>query len=434
MKKLLLIGLNEVNFDLVKKYCSRNQGKYKNLEALESYSEFNFNTEDDYLNLEPWIQWASIHTGKKFAEHQIFRLGDVVNSKVKQIYETLEENHLEVGAVSPMNAKNNLNNAKYFIPDPWTNTASDESALSKSYHQLLIQSVNDNSKSRLTIKSIFTIIYIMFFIVRKSSWYFFAKYLLLSSKKKWFKALFLDLMTHEVHLHLLRKNSPNFSEIFLNSIAHIQHHYFMNFSEFNHHDLSKNPNWYIKKEQDPFVDSLGFLDMVVGDYMSMQNNEVIFSTALTQVPISPTFYYRLSDHRKFLESININFTNVSPRMTRDFEILFKEDKERDYAESVLQSIRSQKDIKVFGEIEKRPKSLFVTLTYPYEIDENSEFFCCGKDLDLNSHVVFVAIKNGKHSNKSFTFIPEKISKEIPTSSERHISEIFFIIKQYFGVS
>ena len=35
-----------------------------------------------YENLEPWIQWPSVHTGKTYDEHKIFRLG---TSLIQQI-------------------------------------------------------------------------------------------------------------------------------------------------------------------------------------------------------------------------------------------------------------------------------------------------------------------------------------------------------------
>ena len=65
-----------------------------------------------------------IYLGKTFDEHQIFRLGDIVNSSESQIFEVIENAGFKVGAISPMNAKNNLKNPEYFIPDPWTKNTS----------------------------------------------------------------------------------------------------------------------------------------------------------------------------------------------------------------------------------------------------------------------------------------------------------------------
>ena len=72
--KLIFIELNEINFDLVKKYSLNytfkvfNEDFFKKLKKTKS--------EDEYNLLEPWIQWVSIHTGLTAREHKIYRLGD----------------------------------------------------------------------------------------------------------------------------------------------------------------------------------------------------------------------------------------------------------------------------------------------------------------------------------------------------------------------
>ena len=85
--QLILVELNELNFKYVKKY-------FKNLkfDTLKKINEKLINTvsETEQELLEPWIQWHSIHTGYGAKDHGIFRLGDVINSKKRQIFEELE--------------------------------------------------------------------------------------------------------------------------------------------------------------------------------------------------------------------------------------------------------------------------------------------------------------------------------------------------------
>ena len=61
-----------------------------------------------------------------------------------------------------MNAENRLKNPAYFIPDPWTETLSDDSEFSKRLSLLLKQSVNDNSSGKLSFRSLVTIFEIIF--------------------------------------------------------------------------------------------------------------------------------------------------------------------------------------------------------------------------------------------------------------------------------
>ena len=131
--KLLFIQLNEINFDLVNKYLSASKkNKFINLKIIkDTYKSFDTYAEDKYENLEPWIQWVSVNLGKDFNEHNVFRLGDIVNFiNKKQIFEKIEDRGFKVGAISPMNAENRLKNPSYFVPDPWTDTHSDNSDFS----------------------------------------------------------------------------------------------------------------------------------------------------------------------------------------------------------------------------------------------------------------------------------------------------------------
>ena len=225
--KLIFIELNEVNFDVVQNYL--NSGAC--LPGFKKIMENNFITttaESEYAHLEPWIQWPSIHTGKVYSEHQVFRLGDFVNSDHKQFFEKVENVGFSVGAISPMNAANKLVNPAYFIPDPWTQTSTDGSYFSKSIASAVSQGVNDNSQSKLSLTTIINLGLAFLFLVNPRRFIPMVKYAFRSLGKPWRKALFLDMLLYEIHKTLFKRKAPDFSTLFLNAGAHIQHHYFFN--------------------------------------------------------------------------------------------------------------------------------------------------------------------------------------------------------------
>ena len=113
-KKLIFLELNEINFDLVEKYSKDSKFKFFNKHFFKQLrSTF---SEKNNSNLEPWIQWVSVHTGLDAEGHKIFRLGDIVENKhIPQIFEELENRGLSVGAVSPFNAENRLINPSFFV-------------------------------------------------------------------------------------------------------------------------------------------------------------------------------------------------------------------------------------------------------------------------------------------------------------------------------
>ena len=166
---------------------------------------------------------------KKYDQHGIFRLGDIINfPEEKQIFEIIENRGFKVGAISPMNAENRLKNPSYFIPDPWTNTYPDPSNFSKRLTQMLRQTVNDNSNGLLSFKSILTIIEIIFKTINLSRSLYLFKLIFSSIFKPWKKSLILDYLIHLTHLYFLDRKNINFSSVFFNAGAHIQHHYFFN--------------------------------------------------------------------------------------------------------------------------------------------------------------------------------------------------------------
>jgi hypothetical protein len=431
-KKLILLELNEINFDAVSFYIQNNI----NLPGFKKIIESGINNtiaEEDYDNLEPWIQWPSVHIGKKFDEHKIFRLGDVVNSTEKQIFEKVEERGYSVGAISPMNASNKLINPKYFIPDPWTVTPSDKSYLSKSISQAVSQAVNDNSKSKLTYKTILNLCISFALLVNPTKFFSMIVYAISALRKPWRKALFLDMLLFEFHKTLFRRKKPNFSTLFLNAGAHIQHHYFFN-SPFASNDKLQNPSWYIESNEDPFLEMLLIYDSMIQDVLSLKNTEVIVATGLSQKPYEKLkFYYRLRDHENFLRNVGLEYKNVTPRMTRDFLISFDTVEEALEAENFLSEVLVNNKTKLFAQIDNRGNDIFTVLTYPYEITQNTEINLANKKLLLQDHVVFVAIKNGEHQSKGFAYFTDKISRFAPENNS-HVSKIHDVILKYFGIA
>ncbi len=431
-KKLILIELNEINFDAVIFYIKR--GLY--LPGFKKMIDKGITktvSEQKYENLEPWIQWPSVHTGKTYNEHKVFRLGDFVNSTDEQFFEKIEKAGFSVGAISPMNASNKLKNPAYFIPDPWTKTNCDNSFFSKSITSAIVQAVNDNSQSKLTYKTIFNLVIAYIAMVKPTKYFPLARYAFNALRKPWRKALFLDILLYEIHKNLFKRKNPNFSTLFLNAGAHIQHHYFFNSPYVDSPEL-KNPSWYIDKDEDPFLEMLKVYDNLLTDLFVLPNTEIIVATGLSQKPYEQLkFYYRLKDHALFLKMVGVEYTDVKPRMTRDFLISFDNEENASKAEDKLSKILVNNEVKLFDEIDNRGNDIFVVLTYPSEITNKTILSYSGKESLLIDFVNFVAIKNGEHQSKGFAYFSEGISEFAPPQ-DSHVSTIHNTVQQFFGVS
>ena len=428
---LILLELNEVNFDVAKAYVERLG--LRHFGRLFAAGLKRTSSEERYEQLEPWIQWVSAHSGLTAGEHAIYRLGDIVNSGVPQFFEQIESAGFSVGAVSPMNAENRLRSPAYFIPDPWTDTPTDGSRWSRSLWAALSQAVNDNARGRITLGSALTLAAGLVRFARPRNYGIYLSLLSRSRGAPWRKALLLDLFLHDLHMRLYRAHTPSFSTLFLNAGAHIQHHYFFN-CKLGSAANQKNPAWYVPADADPIAEMLQVYDVILGDYLALRDSSFIVATGLTQVPYDRVkFYYRLKSHEEFLRLLGLRFSRVLPRMTRDFVIEFETAEDAILAEGTLAGLRvAGYERPVFGDFDNRGQSLFVALTYPDEITPELEVVGCGNRVKLSEHVVFVAIKNGMHAAHGYVcFLGDVSQFALPEGA--HVKHLHSSISAFFGI-
>lgn len=432
--KLIFVELNEVNFDVVQKYLESQPGKYSAIERLFKGKWIRTTSEKRYNELEPWIQWVSVHTGLSYAEHGVYRLGDMVGSTHPQFYEAIERSGVRVGAISPMNTENRLKNPAYFIPDPWTKTSTDGSWWSNALGSAVAQAVNDNAQSKVTIKSAVSLMLGLMRFAKLTHYAMYLKLALGGYGASWRKALFLDLFLHDVHMGLLATKQPGFSTVFLNAGAHIQHHYFFNADPVKRTSALRNPSWYLASDEDPLRDMLGVYDKIIGEYLSLAGTDVVIATGLAQKPYDRIkYYWRLKDHESFLVLLGFRFESVLPRMTRDFLIEFNSVEAAKSAELDLSNMRVVSNgERLFGEIDNRGESLFVTLTYSSDISRDELVEISGNRFPLYQHVAFVAIKNGMHQDEGFAFFTPGVANRAP-ADRSHVKALHQTMLGYFGV-
>jgi len=427
-KKLILISLNEINFDIAYKYAKKYN--LKNFQYLIENKTINYITESekDYNKLEPWIQWSSVYTGLSSDDHGIFRLGDILSNANDQIFEKIENLNLKVGAISPMNVENRLKFPAYFIPDPWTQTNHDGSFWSKLITNVLIKSVNQNAKNKLNYTSIFFLFFIFLRFARIKNYINFIYLFLFSKRKKWRKAIFLDLLINDIHIKFINKYSPNFSNVFFNAGAHIQHHHFLKsiFAIKNNNFMNKNIDFI-----DPIYESLFYYDKILSDYVNNKSYNFIIFTGLTQTPNPyPTYYYRLKDHKNFLSILRIKYKAIYPRMSRDFLIEFKNLSQSQEALRILSNLKTSNGEKIFEELDDRGLSIFVTLTYNKIINKNMYINFNNLKFNFLNLVDFVAIKNGIHNEKGYLFASKNL-KNLIGKKKLNVKDIHKIILNFF---
>lgn len=394
--KLFQLELNEISFNFVRRYGT--QGKLPNLNRLiDRHGLIETTSEERYDELEPWIQWVTAHTGLSLEQHGVFRLGDILQCDLHQIWEWLEEHGISVAAISPMNASNRTRDAAFFVPDPWTNTVVTGSPLLKRVAFAASQAVNENAGSRLDPKSVAALGQAVLRYCGPGQYKHLASYLARAVRGgKWARALVLDELLTAITISETRAKRPDYVSLFLNGGAHLQHHYMFNSAVYD--GPNRNPDWLVAQDDDPILGAYRQYDRLIGQIeKALPDYRLIIATGLHQKPYpEECYYWRLADHAKFLAEIGCEDFAVHPRMSRDFLIEARSPANVAAIQHRLESAVGDDGVRLFT-VDNRGDSLFVMLTYPKDIGIGFGFSVGNRHFaNLRQQVNFVALKNGEH--------------------------------------
>lgn len=390
------LELNELNFHYVKSYVA--DGRLPTFgRLLRDCQLFETIAEKQYPHLEPWIQWPTVYTGKTFAEHGIFRLGDAVYKSHNQIWEKLERYQCKVGAISPMNAANRCEHPDFFLPDPWTNTPPTADRRTEKLFCLLRGVVIDNASSDLSTFGLGRqILPLVLPYLRSSSVACYLTILPTALKHKWAKAAFFDVLLADLFLSLLAQHGTQYASLFLNTAAHIQHHY--TYDSAAYHGERRNPAWYSSaagNHVDPLLFIYGVYDRILAQFLSQPNIHLLITTGLSQVPNEREIYqYRIVDFDGFMTMMGLKGVKVEPRMSRDFLLAFES------AEAARAAVQVLCRIVCCGKpllnVEDRGDTLFCQVAYYGPPEGLKEIAINSVSGDYSEKFVLVSIENAIH--------------------------------------
>lgn len=406
---MILLELNEFNAELLSK--AANELDLKNLQRLCSFKNTATDSDEklERFGLDPWVQWPSIHTGKPAAEHGLTHLADAYKLKQKQLWDILAENDIACGIWGPMNAKLLAHdNIKFYFPDPWTYT---ESASPSELNRLLAlpryyaQNYLALEKGR-TVSSFFKT---LSFFLNPKLFFRAVSYLPFIIRNSWGATInstllfsIFDLINAIGFKHYCIRENTGFNLIFLNSVAHCQHHCWT-----DEDNLSPQMKVLFK-----------FLDESVGIIFSLAKDEepILICNAFSQFCSieNKEFLYRQIDPVRFFEALGIN-AECEQLMTNDSQLLFPNSREAERARQTLGEIQILgKNLMQVTHDPEDGRRLFCQVLIWDEVPAGTEFQSGSQSFDFYQYFEKVVQRSGSHLSNGDIFsnivdLPDKMT-------------------------
>lgn len=391
---MLVIELNEFNPELLDRVSSAFQ--LPNLRRLLElrHTHTQADCDEERHGLDPWVQWVSFHTGACSAEHGIRHLGDVSHLRLPQFWEEYSScTGKHVGLWGVMNAKAGAHPEKieFFFPDPWTFS---EQAMPAELDRFL-RLPRYYAKNYLKLKParvIATTLDLVRYTVGSP-----ARLVTLARHSgACLRAVLhggidttilfgiFDLVNAALFDHYKRRSHCGLSVIFLNSIAHLQHHAWTSRTEFDRHVEAV----------------MRLLDRTLGilfDASSEEELVVLNAFRQEQSLDEGAFLYRQIDPSEFLREAGILPSRIEQLMTNDAHLYFASEEECREAAYKLEGARVDGQRIFDVELSREnPRQLFYQIDFWNAIPPNALLHVGASQLDFYAWFVRVVQRSGKH--------------------------------------
>ena len=361
----IFAGINEISlFNVIK-----DAADFINLES--SFEELGlevreYDINEEYSNLEPWIQWPTVYSGLSAKEHQKKFIGDSSSSHNftnSLIWNAIEGKWL---VVSPINITESHKANVDLIKDPWCSNSE-----TKEPYSTIFKFIKSNEKMG-SFSNLMRLFYLTPFLFKSLITIISdSRFYKLGINLRSFGAILLDLAIVENSLSQAKKKKIDHVHFFLNGCAHIQHHFGIN------HKSSRIISF--------------FIDLNIKLYKKY-TDKVFICTGLSQVnEDTEIHYWKMKDFSLF-DSID-KLSSISRRMSKDLTI--------DYDEETLSILNK---FLINGEqlfkTEVKNEKIFFETSYYKKSDDNI-FFDGTNFGKISKFFDYYAKKEGKHCNRGY---------------------------------
>jgi hypothetical protein len=345
---VIVLEFNELTPSLIDRFVG--EGVLPNFKKFRDESRvFTTLAEERPPNLEPWIQWVTVHSGLPYSEHGVFHLDEGHKLDAKRTWEVLSERGATVWVCGSMNIRADGGTRGALLPDPWCTKVRPTPSELAPYFRFVQQNVLEHTNQQAPLDRSDQAKFLTFMMrhgLSASTVATIAKQLFDERRNdcRWKRVVLLDLLQFDLFANYFRRLAPALSTFFLNSTAHYQHAYWDSMEPEHFRPTSD-------VEKQKYRDAIKFgyqkMDVMLGrflDLASASGATLVLCTALSQQP-SPDYdqhdggvFYRPRNFGEFGKAIGLTGPySVQPVMSEQFHLEFTDTAR---AESAAQRLRA----------------------------------------------------------------------------------------------
>ncbi len=346
---VILLELNELTPSLIFRFME--EGRLPHFRRLYDESKvFTTDAGEEGLDLNPWVQWVTVHTGQPLAEHGVRLLGEGSRLESPSLADRISAAGLPVWLCGSMNTPfgADLNGAA--LPDPWSEAPPQPAAL-EPYVRFVRHHVAEHTNPDGVLPRRDVLAFLRFMAghgLSLGTVAAIARQLLAERRRgeSWKRVAILDRLQWDLFRWYRRRLRPRFATFFSNSVAHMQH---THWREMEPERFALQPT---PEQRARYQHAIRFAyeetDRLVGRFLELAGDEttLIFCTALSQQPEAAwdasggKCFYRPRKMAELTAFAGVRSPHVfSPVMSEEFWLEFEDEAGAREGEAALGALR-----------------------------------------------------------------------------------------------
>ncbi len=428
MGRVLILEMNELTPRLMHEFIA--EGYLPNFEKLYKQSYiYMTDAGESGLNLNPWVQWYTVHSGVPFEEHQVYLLGEGYSKDIPTLGNIVSDTGATVALFGSMNVgfKNPLNG--FAIPDAWADGVSAYPEDLEPFRKFVQSHVQEHTNPEFKPSLGDYLRFARFMITHglsRSTITSTVRQLISEqvSGDTWKRPFILDYLQWDTFSHIYRNHKPDFATFFSNSVAHTQHTHWREY-EPEPFDVKPTPN-DLKRYGDAIRDAYVANDSLIAKALSLvgPDTTLVLCTALSQRPAlewesdGGKTFYRPYDLDRFCEFLGIESAKACrPVMAEEFWIEFDSATHREQGLKVLEGamLGDERLMKTYP----RDDGIYTGCRLHMRLSENAQIVTHdGRMAPVGEHLYMSRdVKSGRHDRAGLLWIslPNREHKKLDST-------------------